>query len=53
MIEKKHEDHCAICDWLAREAQRTAQQLGRDAWRSLDGTGHSALYTTDTEETAS
>ena len=51
MIEKKHED-CARCDWLGREAQRTAQQLGRDAWLSLDGTDHAALYTTDTEEEA-
>jgi hypothetical protein len=52
MIEKKHED-CARCDWLAHEAQRTAQQLGKDAWLSLDGADHSARYTTDTEETAS
>ena len=52
MIEKKHED-CARCDWLAHEAQHTAQDLGRDAWLSLDDpTDHSALYTTDTEEEA-
>ena len=52
MIVKQHEEHCARCDWLGREAQRTAQQLGKDAWLSLDGADHSALYTTDTEEDA-
>lgn len=51
MIEKKHEDHCARCDWLGREAQRTAEELGRYAWLSLDEPGRcTALYTADTEE---
>lgn len=49
MIVKRHEN-CERCDWLGREAQRTAQQLGKDAWLSLDGADHSALYTADTEE---
>ena len=37
MTKTRHE-HCSICDWLGREAERTATQLGRDAWISETGT---------------
>lgn len=33
MNETKHE-HCATCDWLSREAVRTATNLGRTRWLS-------------------
>lgn len=36
MIETAHQ-HCAICDWLGREAERTARGLGRTAWSSETG----------------
>lgn len=46
-LEKTHE-HCSTCDWLGREAERTARRLGRDMWSSYDkerdGTGHVAHY---------
>lgn len=35
-IQTKHE-HCAICDWLSREAERTASDFGRSAWISETG----------------
>ena len=51
MIVKEHENNCERCDQLAREAQRTAEELGRYAWLSLDEPGRcTALYTADTEE---
>lgn len=46
-VEKTHE-HCAICDWLGREAERTAKTQGTDHWSSYDdqrdGTQHAAHY---------
>ena len=36
MNETAHQ-HCAICDWLSREAERTASDLGRTAWISETG----------------
>ena len=36
MTETAHQ-HCAICDWLGREAERTARDLGRTAWISETG----------------
>lgn len=40
--------HCATCDWLAREAERTAKTQGTDHWSSYDGqrdgTQHAAHY---------
>lgn len=32
-IQTKHDD-CPTCEWLSREAVRTAIELGRDAWTS-------------------
>lgn len=51
MIDKNH-DHCATCDWLGREAERTAKKLDRDAWISEEGTTdsprlHWACYQAD------
>lgn len=49
MITSTHE-RCAVCEWLGREAERTAQREGVDTWLSLDqrdGTSHSALYERD------
>lgn len=42
-------DHCADCDWLGREAERTATEYGKDVWLSVTGGDpnrpeHSALY---------
>lgn len=46
-ITKAHE-HCAICDWLGREAERTATELDQDYWSSYDserdGREHVAHY---------
>lgn len=36
-IEKRHDD-CPTCDCMAREAERNAVKLGRDAWISETGT---------------
>lgn len=36
MSETAHQ-HCPICDWLSREAERTAIALGRTAWISETG----------------
>lgn len=36
MTETAHQ-HCATCDWLSREAERTAIALGRNAWISETG----------------
>lgn len=36
MIETAHQ-RCAICEWLGREAERTATSLGRNAWISETG----------------
>lgn len=33
MIETRH-GNCATCDWLSREAVRTATTLGRTRWLS-------------------
>ena len=38
-IEKRHDD-CETCDRMAREAERTAVELGRDSWVSEDGTSY-------------
>ena len=35
-IEKRHDD-CSTCDRMAREAERTAVELGQDSWVSEDG----------------
>lgn len=47
MITTTHEN-CAICDWLGREAERTAREFARDHWSSYDterdGTEHVAHY---------
>ena len=51
MIVKEHENNCEMCDKLAREAQRTAEELGMDAWMSMHEPGRcTALYKADTEE---
>ena len=48
MIETTHE-HCATCEWLGREAERTATAEGRCHWMSQvvthGGTKHTAHYT--------
>ena len=41
-------DDCTTCEWLAREAERTATDLNRDAWISetdIGGNIHRAHYT--------
>lgn len=47
MTDKTH-DHCATCDWLAREAERTARGYHVDHWTSSttdrDGTVHTASW---------
>ena len=46
MIETAH-DHCTTCDWLAREAERTAKAQGTDHWTSeavADGAVHVAHF---------
>lgn len=46
MITTTHE-HCATCDWLGREAERTANAEGRGHWTSetqADGATHVAHY---------
>lgn len=46
MIETTHE-HCTVCEWLGREAERTATADGRDHWDSetqADGATHAACY---------
>lgn len=52
MTETTHE-HCGTCDWLAREAERTAEQLDRNAWLSKtqdrDGTIHWGRYEKETD----
>lgn len=52
MTEAAHE-HCATCDWLVCEAERTAKQQGRDAWTSetqdRDGTTHWGHYAKETD----
>ena len=52
MTDTAHQ-HCAICDWLSREAERTAKNLGRTAWISETGSRanpreHWACYYKDT-----
>lgn len=48
-VERRHEQ-CPTCDWLAREAGRTATEYGQDHWSSYttdrDGTEHAARYWT-------
>ena len=49
MIETTH-DHCTTCDWLAREAERTAKAQGTDYWTSetaVDGVFHVAHFEED------
>ena len=53
-IEKRHDD-CPTCDRMAREAKRTAVELGRDSWVSEDGPNsdprrHWAVYSREQEE---
>lgn len=47
MSETTH-DNCTTCEWLAREAERTAKRQGQDHWLSTttekDGTTHTARY---------
>lgn len=46
MIETTH-DHCTTCDWLAREAERTALAEGTDYWTSetvISGVFHVAHF---------
>lgn len=47
MITKTHE-HCGTCDWLGREAERTAAEHQRDHWTSTTVAGattHTAHFT--------
>jgi hypothetical protein len=40
-------EHCHICEWLGREAERTALELGRAYWVSETNGGpdlHRAIY---------
>ena len=40
-------DNCTTCEWLAREAERTAKRQGQDHWLSTNdvcGTTHTARY---------
>ena len=46
MSETAHDD-CTTCEWLAREAERTAKRQGRDHWLSTteeNGITHTARY---------
>lgn len=51
MITKTHDEHCPTCDWLGREAERTAAEYGQDGWTSTTtergGAAHTARFEAD------